>query len=158
MLECCCRKLKKSQKYQRTVGYPSTSWASCKTTRSRSSTSWVDNSVASWRCVLWPFVSVAFCLVAFCLWPFVRWPFVPWPFVCTPLFQTVMMMRLHNKHWHIEHTYPETSSGSLLLTGGAGRKGCETYSRTTDQLVLLVITLLSRFRWLIVVAVTQGTY
>ena len=29
MLECCCRKLKKSQKYQRTVGYPSTSWASC---------------------------------------------------------------------------------------------------------------------------------
>jgi len=26
----------------------------------------VDNSVASWRCVLWPFVSVAFCLVAFC--------------------------------------------------------------------------------------------
>ena len=30
VLECCCRKLKKnSQKYQRTVGYPSTSWASC---------------------------------------------------------------------------------------------------------------------------------
>ena len=31
----------------------------------------LDNSVASWRCVLWPFVpwpfvSVAFCLVAFC--------------------------------------------------------------------------------------------
>jgi len=49
----------------------------------------LDNSVASWRCVLWPFVpwpfvSVAFCLEAFCLWPFVRWPFVPWPFVCTP--------------------------------------------------------------------------
>jgi len=29
MLECCCRKLKKSPKCQRTVGYPSTSWASC---------------------------------------------------------------------------------------------------------------------------------
>ena len=29
MLECCCRKLN-SQKYQRTVGYPSTSWASCR--------------------------------------------------------------------------------------------------------------------------------
>jgi len=39
----------------------------------------LDNSVASWRCVMWPFVSVAICLVAFCLWPF-----VPWPFVCTP--------------------------------------------------------------------------
>jgi len=35
MLECCCRKLKKkSPKYQRTVGYPSTSWASCCLSRS----------------------------------------------------------------------------------------------------------------------------
>ena len=67
----------------------------------------LDNSVASWRCVLWPFVPwpfvlVAFCLEAFCPVAFCLYPAIgerPVHYICKHFY--TQHLGNENKNWHL---------------------------------------------------------
>ena len=102
MLKCCCRKLKKnSQKYQRTVGYPSTSWASCKycgwnyyTLQCGTIMTLISPGDCTLQCGMW-------------LWnrdsEFTKWQHPPMWYVALGWHTVEFARRQHPAMWHWDH-------------------------------------------------------